>query len=64
MTDIKLKNGKYKSLIDICTEWNKNKLINPLKPINPITDYSIKKNSAKYKIAKELSINKKSTNNT
>ena len=37
-----------KSILDICTEWAKNKLINPLKPINPLTNYSIKKNSAKY----------------
>lgn len=59
MTDIKLKNGKYKSLIDICTEWNKNKLINPLKPINPITDYSIKKNSAKYNELEKLCMNVK-----
>ena len=56
---IKIKNGKYKSLFDICTEWNKNKLINPLKPINPITDYSIKKNSAKYNELEKLCMNVK-----
>jgi hypothetical protein len=37
-----------KSITQICTEWNKNKLINPIKPINPITNYSVKKFSAKY----------------
>jgi hypothetical protein len=25
---IKIKNGKYKTLVEICTEWNKNKLYN------------------------------------
>jgi hypothetical protein len=63
MTDsnstIKIKNGKYKTLVEICTEWNKNKLINPLKPINPITDYSIKKNSAKYNEIEKLCMNVK-----
>ena len=56
---IKIKNGKYKTLVEICTEWNKNKLINPLKPINPITDYSIKKNSAKYNEIEKLCMNVK-----
>ena len=54
---IKIKNGKYKSLLEICIEWNKNKLINPLKPINPITEYSIKKNSAKYNELEKLCMN-------
>jgi hypothetical protein len=58
-TIIKLKNGKYKTLFEICTEWNKNKLINPSKPINPITDYSIKKNSAKYNEIEKLCMNVK-----
>ncbi len=45
---------KNKSNLDICKEWTKNKLINPLKPINPITNYSIKKNSAKYNELEKL----------
>ena len=51
-----------KSILDICTEWAKNKLINPLKPINPLTNYSIKKNSAKYNELEKLCFNVKIDN--
>ena len=58
-TIIKIKNGKFKPLSEICIEWNKNKLINPSKPINPITDYSIKQYSAKYNELEKLCMNVK-----
>ena len=45
--NMKRKKKGQKSTLDICTEWAKNKLINPLKPINPLTNYSIKKKSTK-----------------
>lgn len=51
------KKKEQKSINDICTEWAKNKLINPLKPINPLTNYSIKKNSAKYNELEKLCFN-------
>ena len=57
--NIKIKNGKYITLLELCREWNKNKLINPFKPINPITDYSIKKNSAKYNELEKMCMNVK-----
>ena len=48
-----------KSITQICTEWTKNKLSNPTKPINPITNYSIKKFSAKYNELEKLCANVK-----
>jgi hypothetical protein len=48
-----------KSITQICTEWTKNKLSNPAKPINPITNYSIKKFSAKYNELEKLCANVK-----
>ena len=34
---------------EICLEWSKNKLIDPDKPLNPITKYTVKKNGKIYK---------------
>lgn len=34
---------------EICLEWIKNKIINPDKPLNPITKYTVKKNGKIYK---------------
>jgi len=34
---------------EICLEWTKNKIINPDKPLNPITKYTVKKNGKIYK---------------
>ena len=38
-----------KTIQEICIEWHKNKIINPDKPINPISKYSILKNGKVYK---------------
>ncbi len=51
------KKKETKNITQICNEWNKNKLLNPLKPINPITNYSIKKFSAKYNELEKLCAN-------
>ena len=34
---------------EICLEWIKNKIIDPDKPLNPITKYTVKKNCKIYK---------------
>ena len=57
-----LKNNKKKSLIQICQEWYQNKLNNPLNPINPLTDYTVKQNGPKYRelenLCKKVKINR------
>jgi len=39
---------------EICLEWSKNKIINPDKPLNPITKYTVKKNGKIYKELEKL----------
>ena len=34
---------------EICLEWTKNKIIDPDKPVNPITKYTVKRNGKIYK---------------
>lgn len=41
--------NQKKTIQEICIEWHKNKIINPDKPINPISKYSVLKNGKIYK---------------
>lgn len=44
---------------EICLEWAKNKIIDPDKPLNPITKYTVKKNGKIYKELDKLCSNVK-----
>ena len=46
--------NKKKPLIQICQEWYQNKLNNPLNPINPLTEYTVKQNGPKYRELEKL----------
>jgi hypothetical protein len=48
------KSNNKKSLTRICQEWHQNKLNNPLNPINPLTDYTVKQNGPKYRELENL----------
>ena len=50
----KIKFNKKKSLTQICQEWYQNKLNNPLNPINPQTEYTVKQNGPKYRELEKL----------
>jgi len=44
---------------EICLEWTKNKIIDPDKPLNPITKYTVKKNGKIYNELEKLCANVK-----